>query len=54
VRRGVPAPAGLENLSAVQLLSAGAAAERLDGAGRRFEEYASGDITFHPLGPEEE
>jgi hypothetical protein len=54
VRRGVPAPQGLEHLSAAQLLGAGAKAERLDAAGRRYEEYASGDITYHPLPQKEE
>jgi len=46
---GVPAPEGLEHLSAVQVLGHAAAAERLDAAGRRFEEYASGDVFFHPI-----
>jgi hypothetical protein len=46
---GVAPPAGLENLTAVQLLGAGATAARLDAAGDRFEEFASGDVTFHPI-----
>jgi hypothetical protein len=54
VRRGVPAPEGLEHLSAAALLGVGAAAERLDAAGERYEEYFSGDVYFHPIRNEEE
>jgi hypothetical protein len=42
----------LEGLSAVQLLGVAAKQERLDAAGERWEEYASGGITYRPIKPE--
>jgi hypothetical protein len=52
VAAGVPAPAGLEHMSAVQLLGVASKQERLDAAGDRWEDYASGGITYRPLDPE--
>ena len=52
VAAGVPAPPGLEDLSAVQLLGVASEKERLDAAGDRWEDYASGGITYRPLDSE--
>jgi hypothetical protein len=49
VSRGVPLPAGLEDVTAVQLMGASAAAARLDAAGRRHDEMASGGAYYHPI-----
>lgn len=54
VLRGVPAPEGLEHLSAVQLLGISAKQERLDDAGGRFDELFSGASHYHSLAPTEE
>jgi hypothetical protein len=54
IPQGVAPPEGLEHLDAVALMGARAAAARLDDAGRRHDEYASGEVVFHPIRNEEE
>lgn len=49
IRPGVPAPEGLQDLSALEVMLAGAHDERLEESGRRFDEMASGGLTFHPI-----
>ena len=53
VLAGMPVPEGLEGLSAVEVMLSGAQHERLNAAGRRRDEYVSGELAFHPLLQEE-
>jgi hypothetical protein len=47
--KGKPVPAGLESLSAADVMREGDFARRLDNAGALRDELAAGGLIFHPL-----